>query len=82
MTCITVCVGFFGFSLGIVASTIFVSALLSGFIFWSLSRLLMYRRGDDTYAMSGARLRAVSTTESIVTLTILACLPRSCNSVY
>ena len=33
MTCITLCVGFFGFSLGIVASTISVSALLSGFYF-------------------------------------------------
>ena len=82
MTCITLCVGFFGFSLDIVASTISVLALLSDFIFKSLSWLLMYRQGDDTYAMSGARLRAVSIAESIVTSMILVCPPRSCNSVY
>ena len=42
----------------------------------------MYRRRDDTYAMSSGPLRAVSTTESIVASTILACRLRYCYSAF
>ena len=65
--------GIYGYALGIVEATISVTTLLLGFRFQLLSRVLLYHRCDNTYAMSGGPLRAVGTAESIVASTILAC---------
>ena len=74
--------GIFEYALGIVKAMIFVTALLLGFMFQLLSWVLLYRRRDDTYAMSGGPLCAVSIAESIVTSTIFACQLCYCYSAF